>query len=63
MNISVAHMFAAGIVPGVVLATILVANNMLLSAWVSNAIRRPRAHHRGSIASGAAGLPALRHQW
>ena len=30
MNISVGHMFAAGLIPGVVLAVILIANNVLL---------------------------------
>ena len=30
MNVSVAHMFAAGIIPGIVLAVILIANNVLL---------------------------------
>ncbi len=53
MNVSVAHMFAAGIIPGVVLATILIANNMMLGRLGFETYPPPETHTAAaSVASG-----------
>ena len=60
MNVSVAQMFAAGILPGVVFAIILVVNNMLLQRL--NVERYPppvRTPPREVLAAGLRALPAL----
>ena len=60
MNISVAHMFAAGIIPGVVLATILIANNIMLGRLGFETYPPPeRTPPRQVLRLAAAGLPAL----
>src|SRR3984885_9816962 len=60
MNISVAHMFAAGIIPGVVLATILIANNIMLGRLGFETYPPPqRTPPRQMLRLAAAGLPAL----
>jgi tripartite ATP-independent transporter DctM subunit len=60
MNVSVAKMFAAGILPGVVFAIILVINNMLLQRL--NIERYPppvRTPPREVLAAGLRALPGL----
>lgn len=60
MNVSVAQMFAAGIVPGVVFAIILVANNMLLQRLGVERYPPPaRTPPREVLATGVRALPAL----
>src|ERR1700733_715915 len=60
MNISVAHMFAAGIIPGVALATILIANNIMLGRLGFEPYPPPqRTPPRQMLRLAAAGLPAL----
>jgi tripartite ATP-independent transporter DctM subunit len=60
MNVSVAQMFAAGILPGVVLAIILVANNMLLERVGVERYPPPaRTPPREVLAAGLRALPAL----
>ena len=48
MNVSVAHMFAAGIIPGLVLAFILIANNVLLHRLGLRSTRRTNAARRAA---------------
>src|SRR5580704_12725528 len=60
MNISVGHMFAAGIVPGVVLAVILIANNMLLGRLGFETYPPPeRTPSRRVMRLALGSLPAL----
>src|ERR1700722_4902751 len=60
MNISVGHMFAAGIIPGVVLAVILIANNVLLGRLGFENYPPPeRTPPRRVIRLALGGLPAL----
>jgi C4-dicarboxylate transporter, DctM subunit len=60
MNVSVAQMFAAGILPGIVFAIILVANNMLLQRLGIERYPPPvRTPPREVIAAGLRSVPAL----
>ena len=60
MNVSVVQMFAAGILPGIVLATILVINNVLLNRLKLEQYPTPvRTHPREVLRAGARALPAL----
>ncbi len=60
MNVSVAHMFAAGIIPGLLLAFILIANNVLLHR-LGFEVYPPyeRSPPRRTLRLALAGLPAL----
>jgi tripartite ATP-independent transporter DctM subunit len=60
MNISVGHMFAAGLIPGVVLAVILIANNVLLGRLGFENYPPPqRTPLRRVMRLALGGLPAL----
>ncbi len=60
MNVSVAQMFAAGIVPGIVFAIILVANNILLQRLGIERYPPPvRTPKREVVGAGIRALPAV----
>ena len=60
MNVSVVQMFAAGILPGIVLATILVINNVLLNRLKFEQYPDPvKVDRREVVRAGVRALPAL----
>src|ERR1019366_9748047 len=59
-NVSVAKMFAAGILPGIVLAAILVINNILLNRLGFEKYPPPvKTPRREVVLAGVRALPAL----
>jgi C4-dicarboxylate transporter, DctM subunit len=60
MNVSVVQMFAAGILPGIVLAMILVINNVLLNKFKFEEYPPPvKTPRREVVLAGVRALPAL----